>query len=127
MMRYNIFGQYIKEFFFYSLVLLMMFFTLSCIMLKRKDYSHCSTQEKKFVYRNLNEFVSDSLLRRNIRSCYRQRHKSLDTISSGEKVYLYSWQDRDNTKNEFTIVYDREELGLSVYYLIFDKNDKLIS
>src|SRR5690606_29223494 len=43
------------------------------------------------------------------------------------KVYLYSWQDRDKTKNEFTVVKDDGELGLKIFYFILDKKDNLIS
>lgn len=121
------FGQYINKIFFYLRIATIIFFVISCNMLKGKNHSYWSTQKDKFKYRNLNEFVSDSLLRVNIKSCYSQWHKSLDSISSNKKVYLYSWQDRDTTKNEFTVVYDRGELGLKIYYLIFDKKDKLIS
>jgi hypothetical protein len=41
--------------------------------------------------------------------------------------YLYSWQDRDKTKNEFTVIKDDEELGLKIFYFILDKKDSLLS
>ncbi len=126
MKQFN-FGQYINEIFFHLGIATIILFIISCNMLKGKNHSYWGTQKNKFKHRNLSEFVSDSLLRTNIKSCYSQWHKSLDSISSNKKVYLYSWQDRDTTKNEFTVVHDRGELGLNIYYLIFDKNDKLLS
>ena len=45
----------------------------------------------------------------------------------GDKVYLYSWQDREKTKNEFTVINDDGELGLKIFYFILDKKDSLLS
>lgn len=45
----------------------------------------------------------------------------------GDPGYLYSWQDRDTTKNEFTIINDDGELGLKIFYFILDKKDSLLS
>lgn len=45
----------------------------------------------------------------------------------GNTGYLYSWQDRDTTKNEFTIINDDGELGLKIFYFILDKKDSLLS
>ena len=45
----------------------------------------------------------------------------------GDPCYLYSWQDRDTTKNEFTIISDDDELGLKISYFILDKKDRLLS
>lgn len=42
-------------------------------------------------------------------------------------VYLYSWQERDITKNEFTVIIDKGEHSLSIIYFILDKNDNLLS
>ena len=45
----------------------------------------------------------------------------------GAPGYLYSWQDRDSIKNEFTIILDDGELGLKIFYFILSKNDSLLS
>lgn len=45
----------------------------------------------------------------------------------GDPGYLYSWQDRDTTKNEFAIINDDGELGLKIFYFILDKQDSLLS
>ncbi len=54
------------------------------------------------------------------------RHPMFDSII-GDPGYLYSWQDRDTTKNEFTIINDGGELGLGIFYFILDKKDSLLS
>jgi len=54
------------------------------------------------------------------------RHPLFDSII-GNPGYLYSWQDRDITKNEFTIINDDGELGLKFFYFILDKKDSLLS
>ena len=45
----------------------------------------------------------------------------------GAPGYLYSWQDRDTTKNEFAIINDDGELGLKIFYFILDKKGSLLS
>lgn len=50
----------------------------------------------------------------------------LDSII-GSSGYLYSWQDRDITKNEFAVIDDDGELGLKLFYFILDKKDNLLS
>ena len=98
-----------------------------CNTINSNQDSYWSSQKEKFRYSRLNEFVVDSLLEKELNSFPKSKHKSLDSIFPSEKVYLYSWQDSDSTKNEFTVVKDRGELGLKIYYLIMDKEDKLIS
>lgn len=99
----------------------------SCNTIDSNQDSYWSSQKEEFRFSRLNEFVVDSLLEKEINSFAKRNHKSLDSIFPSEKVYLYSWQDSDRTKNEFTVVKDRGELGLKIYYLIMDKEDKLIS
>ena len=45
----------------------------------------------------------------------------------GAPGYLYSWQERDTTTNEFTIINDDGELGLKIFYFILDKEGRLLS
>lgn len=81
----------------------------------------------KFPVRNLKEFVSDSVLWANYKKYPVIKNKMLDTaVSSGDK-HLYSWQDRDVNKNEFTVILDDGELGLKIFYIILDKQDNFLS
>jgi len=48
----------------------------------------------------------------------------LDTLL-GEKLYLYSWQERDTSKIEFTILKDDGELGLKFFFLSLTKKTNL--
>lgn len=49
-----------------------------------------------------------------------------DSILDGY-AFLYSWHDRDTSKNEFTILKDDGELGLKIFYIILDKKNRLLS
>ena len=72
--------------------------------------------------------MSDSTLRADFKAnaFEKIRHPLFDSII-GDPGYLYSWQDRDTTKNEFTIINDDGELGLKIFYFILDKKDSLLS
>ncbi len=70
--------------------------------------------------------MSDSILAADYKMLKKISHPIFDKISSNP-VYLYSWQDRDSAKNEFTVVKDDGELGLKIIYIILDKKDSLIS
>ena len=106
---------------------LVMYFLTSCNVVKVKGDSYWESQRDNFKYSNLKNFISDSILKEKVKSCYKVRHKSLQGVFSPGKVYLYSWQSSDSTKNEFTVVKDRGELGLDIFYMIMDKNDNLIT
>jgi hypothetical protein len=83
--------------------------------------------KSKFPLRNVKEFISDSVLWTNYKKYPTIKNKMLDTtISSGDK-YLYSWQDRDSSKNEFTVILDDGELGLKIFYIILDRQDNFLS
>jgi hypothetical protein len=110
-----------------QLMLIGFLLSVNCNIMKGKQNFYWESLKERFKYFNKNEFVSDGLLEKDISSCYKSTHKSLDSIFPSEKIYLYSWQDRDSTKNEFTVVKDRGELGLKIFYLIMSKDDKLIS
>jgi hypothetical protein len=66
------------------------------------------------------------VLRTDYKNLKTNSHPLFDQIVSNP-VYLYSWQKRDPTKNEFTIIKDDGELGLKIFYFILDKKDSLIS
>ena len=109
-------------------LLLLVFITVaSCRSLNQNTASYWASMKDKFRHKNLNEFVCDSLMIENIKSSYKVRHRSIDTIFSSRKVYLYSWQERDSSKIEFTVVDDKDEQGISISYLIFEKNGRLMS
>ena len=101
---------------------------ISCNGLTKKTASFWETQKTNFKYQNKKEFVSDSLLRADFEAnSFKQlRHPMFDSII-GDPGYLYSWQNRDATKNEFTIINDDGELGLKIFYFILDKKDSLLS
>jgi hypothetical protein len=96
--------------------------------LTKKSLSFWETQKNNFKYRNKKEFISDSILLADFKanSFKKIRHAMFDSII-GNPGYLYSWQDRDITKNEFTIINDDGELGLKIFYFILDKKDSLLS
>lgn len=99
----------------------------SCNNNKQKPQSFWQQQKDKFKYKQKNEFVSDSFLYKEYTTLTRMRHPLFDSLFSNQPVYLYSWQDRDETKTEFTIVKDAGELGLKMFYVILDKDDKPLS
>ena len=105
----------------------MMYFLASCNVVKVKGDSYWKSQRENFKYSNLKNFVSDSILKENLKSCYKVKHKSIDSVVSSDGVYLYSWQNRDTLTNEFTVIEDDGERGLDICYVIMDKNDNLLS
>ena len=105
--------------------LLIIFFS-GCRNLTKNSSSFWGTRKPDFKYQNRNEFVSDSILRADYKTFKTIKHPLFDSIL-GNKVYLNSWQDRDITKNEFTVINDDGELGLKIFYFILDKKDSLLS
>ena len=92
----------------------------------KNSNSFWETQKPAFKYQNKIEFVSDSILRADYKNFKTIKHPLFDSIV-GDKVYLYSWQDRNKTTNEFTVINDDGELGLKIFYFIFNKKDSLLS
>jgi hypothetical protein len=88
--------------------------------------SYWESQKGNFRYLNKNEFVSDNTLRADLRNLKMSSHPIFRQVTD-TAVYLYSWQERDSTKNEFTVIDDEGEYGLNIYYYILDKKDSLIS
>lgn len=43
------------------------------------------------------------------------------------KAYLYSWQERDSSLIEFTVVVQEEDRGIQIIYYVFNKQDSLVS
>jgi len=110
------------------LISIIVLLFISCNGLTKKSFSFWETQKNNFKYQNKKEFVSDSILWVDFEanSFKKIRHSMFDSII-GDPGYLYSWQDRDTTKNEFTIINDDGELGLKIFYFILDKEDSLLS
>src|SRR5829696_1502755 len=106
------------------LISIIVLLFISCNGLTKKSFSFWETQKNNFKYQNKKEFVSDSILWVDFEanSFKKIRHSMFDSII-GDPGYLYSWQDRDTTKNEFTIINDDGELGLKIFYFILDKED----
>ncbi len=100
---------------------------LSLISCNSRYVPYWEKQKGDFKYHNKKEFVSDSILRADYKTYKKSRHPLFDNFVSSEPVYLYSWQDRDKTKNEFTVIKDDGELGLKILYFILDKKDSLLS
>ena len=108
-----------------TIVIISIFF-IACKGVTKQPSSFWEQQKGNFKYQNKNEFVSDSLLMAEYKGL-KQSSDSLFKDLHSNHVYLYSWQERDKTKNEFTVIKDDGELGLRVFYFIVDKNDRLLS
>ena len=110
---------------------ILVFCFISCNSLTRHQLSYWEKQKDNFRYQNKSEFVSDSTLWADYKSFTTSRHSLFGNSLFGNffsnKVYLYSWQNRDSSKNEFTVIKDDGELGLKVIYFILDKKDSLLS
>jgi|SRR6218665_680325 len=113
----------------YSIISMVttLFLLENCNVSNIKSTSFWEARKSKFKHKDLKEFMSDSALHAEIGSLQSTWDKSIDTISSKENVYLYSWQNSDSPRNEFTVVREWGELNWKIYYVIMDKNDKLIS
>ena len=109
---------------------MLVFCFISCNSLTRHQVSYWEKQKDNFRYQNKSEFVSHSTLQADYKTFKTSRHSLFGNFFSNKffssKVFLYSWQDRDSSKNEFTIIKDDGE-GLKVIYFILDKKDSLLS
>jgi hypothetical protein len=99
---------------------------IACNGSKKQPSSFWEQQKGNFKYHNKKEFLSDSLLIAEYKSLKQSSDSLFEDLHSNH-VYLYSWQERDKTKNEFTVIKDAGELGLKIFYFIVDKNDSLLS
>ncbi len=89
--------------------------------------SYWESMKDSFPLRNVQKFASDSTLEANYKTYPKIKNSLLDSVISRENIYLYSWQERDTSKNEFTVLLDDGELGLKLFYLVFTKHDSLLS
>lgn len=104
---------------------IFLFLFLSCNVSTNKKTSYWEGRISDFKYQDKKLFVSNNDLRNEFKELTNVSHPMFDSLF-GSKVYLYSWQNRSNTKNEFTVVKDDGELGLKIFYFILDKADSLI-
>lgn len=107
-------------------IFILVLLLFSCNNSSHNNKSYWKQQKKAFKYLNKREFISYYELRKELESLTPIKHQMLDSLL-GEKLYLYSWQERDTSKIEFTILKDDGELGLKFFYFILDKKDNLIS
>ncbi len=106
--------------------ILVLLSVLGCRHTEKTPQSYWEGQKEKFQHKNLKEFVLDSTLLANFRTYQRIIGKAI-SLSDHDDYYLYSWQERDSSKNEFTVIADAGEHGVKIYYLIFNKSDSLLS
>ena len=87
-------------------------FFVACQSASTKKNGYWLSKKKDFLFHDLKEFISDSSLRSNYKSYPAINNSMLDSVLSSDEKYLYSWQQRDTTKNDFTVILDDGELGL---------------
>jgi hypothetical protein len=88
-----------------------------------------SSKKLNFSVSDQRSFVIDSLLVKSIKSYPEVKYSILKNTLGKGKYYLYSWQNEDSIKDEFTIIHDETlyELGFSVYYFVTNKKGEIIS
>ena len=80
-----------------------------------------------FAIKNATEFKLEKGFR------YKDFHtiscKLFDSTMSDQwcKTYLYSWQERDSSFIEFTVIMQQEDRGVQIVYYVFNHKDSLIS
>lgn len=85
------------------------------------------TLKDSFAKKDLTEFKLDNNL--DYESFHKISNRLLDSSKSDQwnKIYLYSWQQRDSSFTEFTTIIKEEDRGVRIMYYVFDKKDSLIS
>lgn len=106
-------------------IVISFIFLISCNS-SESPTSYWAAQKNRFSYQNKTEFGNDRAIQADFKRLKKSNHAIFDTLVP-DGVYLYSWQERDPTKNEFTVVSDDGRYGWRLFYVILDKNDKLIS
>jgi len=113
---------------------LILFAFISCNGYKNESSSKTLLKAEGFHFRNLNSFIIDSLLwksyytdKNNGLNLKKVTAKDVDSAFLHNDLYLYSWQQRNSTFTEYTVLSDNGDPGLSIHYLIFDKKGKLVS
>lgn len=86
--------------------------------------SYWESQKDNFKYHNKTEFFINSEIKNDLSAFKKVRLPLEKWIDS---VYLYSWQERDPSKNEFTVIGLEGESDPTLFYVIMDKKDSLIS
>ena len=99
---------------------------ISCTNQKPSQTSYWETQKSNFKYQDRTEFLIDSAFRTSYKQLPKANYK-LFSKTVDNRIYLYSWQNRNKKYNEFTVIRDNGEHGLQIYYCILDKKDSLIS
>lgn len=97
---------------------------VSCSHSPAGTTSYWEKEKRNFKYRNKTNFFLEDSLQSELKTLKKVPLRLRPWIDS---VYLYSWQERDPTKNEFTVVGIEGQYGPSIFYLIFDKKDSLLS
>lgn len=106
-------------------VILMCLILLSCKSNDKEPY--WLGQKEKFKLKNIQTFLIDSSLKRNYKDYPLLKNQELDSLLNEQETYLYSWQERDTSFIEFTILTWDEYRGMGLYYLVADKEDHIIS
>jgi len=111
-----------------SILAVFLFVGCNAVSEQGRPVSFWESQKAKFRYQNKKEFVCDSTLRADLKAkaFTAFRHPLFKSIAS-DTCYLYSWQERDTSKNEFVILKDAGERGVQLIYYILDKKDNLLS
>lgn len=124
--------KYVKKIFQISLVI----FIVGCQVSTDNNtpLKFLQLKESDFYSKNLSNFYFDSAFLNgyyNRTSIYKEFEKSksplLDSLLFTKHYYLYSLQQNDNDYKSFTIATEEMGEALEMFYLIFDKNDSLIT
>jgi hypothetical protein len=100
------------------------FVLLSCNTRVTEKLSYWENQRHGFKYANKFEFFSDSALLDDLKHLKKLPLQLEPWIDS---VYLYSWQECNSSKVEFTVVGIEGKYGPSIFYVIFNKKDSLLT
>src|SRR5688500_11925012 len=84
----------------------------------KQTASYWASKKDSFPLQQTNFFLSDSVLQANYKKYPKAKSAIIDSIFFNADVYLHSWQKRDTTKNEFTVLLDDGELGLKIFYMV---------
>lgn len=108
--------------------LIFLLFHFDChFTAKKPSDSYWTSMKHNFPFKNVQAFVIDSMMQSTYKKLPRTHNVFLDSLANENPTYFYSWQERDTLTNEFTVVSKRFERGPAIFYLIFSKQDSLIS
>jgi hypothetical protein len=106
------------------IITISVFVLLSCNSGVNEKLSYWQSQRSSFKYTNKSEFFTDSALLADLKYLRKLPLKVNPRIDS---VYLYSWQDGNSKNVEFTVIGMEGMYGPAIFYVIFNKNDSLLS